>query len=188
MPDVPVPIKAIDSIQRVPYRIGYSFRQPGLVKPVTVTRQRPYFAMNWAGSVDEKKQNLYKSGVLQRFPSTWRRSAKSMAVAGLGVVGNRRELPDFNELGDAPGPTDKETTTSSTSRDFFGFLDNTIKQAGGLIAQSQQLEIAKAQAQGPYARFLPNFYTPSTGIGVMGWVAIASVLGAGAYFMMKRSA
>jgi hypothetical protein len=187
MPDVP--IKAIDSIQRVPYRIGYSFRQPALVKPVTVTRRRPYFAMNWAGSVDEKKRNLYNKGVLQRFPSTWRRAAKSMAVAGLGVVGNRRELPNFNELGDAPGPTDKETTTSSTSRDAFGFLDNIIKTTGSLISQSQQLEIAKAQTQGAYAMRLPQFFNPSTGgLGFTGWIAILGVAGVGVYFFMRRSA
>lgn len=186
MPEVP--IKAIDSIERVPYRIGYSFRQPSLIKPVTRTRERPYFAMNWAGSVDQKKQDLYNSGVLQRFPSVWRRAAKSMAVAGLGVVGNRRELPSFNELGEAPGATDKETSSSSVVRDVTGFLSNIITTSGSLISQSQQLEMAKAQAQGPYANFLPSMYNPSTGgIGTMGWLAIASVLGAGAYLYMKRA-
>jgi hypothetical protein len=186
MPEVP--IKAIDDITKVPYRIGYSFRQPAVVKPVTRTNRRPYFAVDWAGSVAQKKEDLYKSGVLQRFPSTWRRSAKSMATQSLGVVGNRRELPNFNELGEAPGPTDKETTTSSTSRDWTGFLQNTIKDVGGLIVQSQQLEIAKAQAQGPYARMLPNFYNPNTGIGMMGYLAIASVLGAGVYLFMRNRA
>lgn len=181
-------IKAVDSIQQVPYRIGYSFRQPQIVKNVTQTRERPYFAMNWAGSVTEKKENLYKSGVLQRFPSTWRRAAKSMAVHGLGVVGNRRELPDFHELGQAPGPTDKETTTSSTSRDWTGFLQNTIKDVGGMIQQSQQLEILKAQAQGPYATRLPQFFTPGAvgGMGTLSWMLLGtSVIGLGALLYMR---
>jgi hypothetical protein len=186
MPDI-VPVKAVDDITKVPYRIGYSFRQPDIVKPVTRTNKRPYFAVDWAASVNKKKQDLYKSGVLQRFPSTWRRSAKSMAVAGLGVVGNRRELPNFQELGQAPGPTDKETTTSSTSRDWTGFLQNTIKDVGGLIVQSQQMEILKAQAQGPYATRLPVFYNPSTGgLGMFGYLAIAGVLGAGVFLYMRN--
>jgi hypothetical protein len=144
--------------------------------------------MNWAGSVDEKKENLYKSGVLQRFPSTWRRAAKGMAVAGLGVVGNRRELPDFSELGEAPGPTDKDTTSSSVTRDVTGFLSNLITTAGGVMSQSQQLEIARARAQGPYANFLPSMYNQNTGLGMTGWIAILGVAGLGAYFLMKRSA
>jgi hypothetical protein len=180
-------IRKIDSISDVPYRIGYSFRNPTLLKPVTRTRERPYFAMDWAGSVTKKKEDLYKKGVLQRFPSTWRRSAKAMAVSGLGVVGNRRELPNFQELGEAPGPTDKETVNSTTSRDWLGFLQNSIKDVGGFIAQSQQLEIAKAQAQGPYAMRLPQFYNPSTGgLGVLGWAAIAGVLGIGTFIYMRN--
>jgi hypothetical protein len=195
MADVMVPsnvsqdpmIRKIDSISDVPYRIGYSFRNPALLKPVTQTREQPYFAMNWAGSVTQKKEDLYKKGVLQRFPSTWRRSAKAMAVSGLGVVGNRRELPNFQELGQAPGPTDKETVNSTTSRDWLGFLQNSIKDVGGLIQQSQQMEILKAQAQGPYAMNLPQFYNPSTGgLGVLGWMAIAGVLGVGTFLYMRN--
>jgi hypothetical protein len=180
-------IKKIDSISDVPYRIGYSFRSPKLIKPVTRTRERPYFAMDWAGSVTEKKENLYKTGVLQKFPSVWRRSAKAMNVAGLGVVGNRRELPSFQELGAAPGPTDKETVNSSTTRDFMGFLQNTIKDVGGFIAQNQQLEIIKAQAQGPYATTMPRSYTPSgDGIGMLGWAAIVGAIGIGTFMYVRR--
>lgn len=189
MPDVP--IKAVDSIQNVPYRIGYSFRQPEIVKPVTRTNKRPYFAVDWAASVQKKKEDLYKKGTLQRFPSTWRRSAKSMAVAGLGVVGNRRELPNFQELGEAPGPTDKETTTSSTSRDWTGFLQNTIKDVGSLIGQSQQMEIIKAQAQGPYATRLPMFYNPNAvgGMGTLSWMIVGvGVVGLGALLYMRSKA
>jgi hypothetical protein len=181
-----VNVRKIDSISDVPYRIGYSFRQPRLVKPVTRTREQPFFAMNWAGSVTQKKEDLYKKGVLQQFPSVWRRSAKAMNVSGLGVVGNRRELPNFQELGAAPGPTDKETVNTSTRRDWMGFLQNSIKDVGGFIAQSQQLEIARAQAQGPYATMLPRYFNPSEGgLGLLGWTAIIGTLGAGTFLYMK---
>lgn len=181
-------VRKIDSISNVPYRIGYSFRQPKVVKPVTRTNERPYFAMDWAiKGPSQVKEELYKKGQLQRYPTVWRRSAKSMAVNGLGVVGNRRELPSFEELGEAPGPTDKETVNTDVSRSVFGFLENMIKTTGGAIAQSQQLEIVRAQAQGPYATSMPRFFTPSEGgLGMIGWLAIAGTLGAGAYFYMKN--
>jgi hypothetical protein len=188
MPDVPA-VRKIDSIRDVPYRIGYSFRNPVQVKPVTHTRERPFFAMDWAvKGPSQVKEELYKKGVLQRYPTIWRRAAKGMAVSGLGVVGNRKELPNFQELGQAPGPTDNATTTSDTTRSVFGFLDNMITAAGGLITQSQQLEIAKAQAQARPTS-LPLFYTPgqgASGIGVLGWTAIIGIVGAGAYYFLKR--
>lgn len=184
-------VRKVDSISQVPYRIGYSFRQPKLLKPVTVTRERPYFAMDWAiKGPSQVKEELYKKGTLQRFPTVWRRAAKQMNVQGLGVVGNRRELPSFSELGEAPGPTDKATTTSDVGRDFFGFLSNTIKSVGGAISQSQQLEVLKAQAQAQQAgrTTLPTFFTPQSGggIGLLGWVAIASVLGVGTVIYMRN--
>lgn len=180
-------VRKIDSISDVPYRIGYSFRNPQAVKSVTRTRERPYFAMDWAiKGPTQVKEELYRKGVLQRYPTVWRRAAKGMAIRGMGVVGNRKELPNFQELGQAPGPTDKVTTTSETSRSFYGFLDNMIKTAGGLIGQSQQLEIAKAQAQ-QYPTGLPQFFTPGGGgIGMLGWVAIIGVAGVGAYMFMRR--
>lgn len=182
-----VNVSKIDSISNVPYRIGYSFRNPDLIKPVTRTNKRPYFAMDWAASVTKKKEDLYKKGTLQRFPTVWRRSAKAMNVSGLGVVGNRRELPNFQELGAAPGPTDKVTVNTSTTRDWLGFLQNSIKDVGGLIAQSQQLEIVKAQAQGPYAVSLPRFFTPGEGgIGVLGWAAIIGTVSVGAFFYIRN--
>lgn len=181
-------IRKIDSISDVPYRIGYSFRNPELVRPVTHTNKRPYFAMDWAASVTKKKEDLYKKGTLQRFPTIWRRSAKAMNVRGLGVVGNRRELANFNELGAAPGPTDKVTVNTLTRRGVFGFLENMIKTTGGVIAQSQQLEIVKAQAQAPYATRLPQFFTPGEegGIGMLGWAAIIGVLGVGTFMFVRR--
>jgi hypothetical protein len=110
-----------------------------------------------------------------------------MNVSGLGVVGNRRELPSFEELGEAPGPTDKATVNTDVGRSVFGFLNNLITTTGGAIAQSQQLEIMKAQAQGPYATGLPRYFNPSEGgMGMLGWLAIAGTLGAGAYFYMRN--
>jgi len=180
-------IRKIDSISDVPYRIGYSFRNPDIIKPVTRTREQPFFAMNWVGSVTQKKEDLYKKGVLHRFPSVWRRSAKSMAVSGLGVVGNRRELPNFQELGAAPGPTDKETVNTNVFRDVMGFLQNGIKVIGGEIDQSQKMEIARAQAQGPYATMLPRYFNPSEGgLGYVGWIAILGTLGVGTFFYMRN--
>ena len=179
----------IDSISDVPYRIGYSFRNPKLLKPVTRTNERPYFAMDWAiKGPSQVKEELYKKGKLQRFPTVWRRAAKEMNVAGIGVVGNRKELPSFEELGAAPGPTDKETVNTDVSRSVYGFLENMIKTTGGAIAQSQQLEIVRAQAQAPYqATMLPRYFTSGEGgLGMMGWLAIAGTLGAGAYFYMKN--
>jgi len=181
-------IKKIDSISDVPYRIGYSFRQPRVVQPVTRTNTKPFFAMDWAiKGPAQVKEELYRRGILQKFPSVWRRSAKSMNVAGLGVVGNRRELPSFEELGAAPGPTDKETVNTNVDRNAYGLLDNIIKYAGGAIAQSQQLEIVRAQAQAPYATRLPQFFTPSEGgLGMLGWAAIVGTLGVGAFLYMRN--
>lgn len=180
-------VKKIDSISDVPYRIGYSFRNPQVVKHVTKTRERPYFAMDWAiKGPTQVKEELFKSGVLQRYPTVWRRAAKGMAVNGMGVVGNRTELPNFQELGAAPGATDKTTTSSDVSRSGWGFLDNMIKTAGGLIGQSQQLEIQRAQAQ-QYPMGLPQFFTPGgDGIGMLGWTAIVGVLGIGTFIFLKN--
>lgn len=189
--DVPMnTVRKIDSISDVPYRIGYSFRQPKLLKPVTKTDVRPFFAMDWAiKGPSQVKEELYKSGKLQKFPTVWRRAAKLKGVQSLGVIGNRRELPSFNELGAAPGPTDAVTVNTTTGRDLFGFLDNAIKTVGGAIAQRQQLEIVKAQAQAPqYQVSLPSFYTPGDGggIGMLGWVSILGGVGVAAYLYMKR--
>jgi len=188
MPEPTGSVVPVDSIENVPYRIGYSFRQPEVVKLVTRTNVRPYFAIDWASSVGKKKSDLNKRGKLQRFPSIWRRAAKGKAIRGLGVVGNRKELPSFQELGEAPGPTDKTTTSSEVSRGMFGFLDNMIKTTGGLISQSQQLEIARAQAQ-QYPTRLPMGYNPygsDSGIGTLGMIAIVAALGAGTYYFMKN--
>jgi hypothetical protein len=94
-------VKSIDSISQVPYRIGYSFRQPTLLKPVTKTNERPYFAMDWAiKGPSQVKEELYKKGTLQRFPSVWRRAAKSMTNEKLGpITCLRRVLPCFDVLG-----------------------------------------------------------------------------------------
>lgn len=182
-----------DSISRVPYVIGESFRNPRIVKPVTSTHVRPYFSMNWAmKGPSETKEELYQSGQLKRYPTVWRRAAKAMAIEKLGPVMNRRELPDFNELGAAPGPTDLVSTTSTTTRGAFGFLDNLIKTAGEVIGQQQQLDIVKAQAQAQasqqYPTMLPAFYTPGPGggIGMLGWATIVGV-GALGYYLYARS-
>lgn len=189
VPQQNMKVGRIDSISDVPYRIGYSFRQPETVKPVTRTNTRPFFAMDWAiKGPSQVKEELYKKGVLKKFPTVWRRAAKEMNVAGLGVVGNRKELPSFEELGAAPGPTDKETVNTDVGRSVFGFLENMIKTTGGAIANSQQLEIMRAQAQAPYqSTYLPRYFTPSEGgIGMIGWVAVLGALGVGGYLYMRN--
>ena len=182
-----VAIKKIDSISDVPYRIGYSFRNPTIVKPLTKTRVRPYFAKDWAmKGPTQVAAELWENGVEQRYHTVWRRAAKAIPVKSLGVVGNRTELPSFQELGQAPGPTDKSTTSSEVDRSPWGFLSNMITTAGGLISQSQQMEIQRAQAQ-QYPSYMPQFFTPSSGgIGMMGYLAIAGVLGVGAFMYLKR--
>ena len=183
-----VAIRKIDSISDVPYRIGYSFRNPTVVKPLTQVRARPYFAKDWAmKGPTQVKAELWEKGVEQRYPTVWRRAAKGMAVKNLGVVGNRTELPSFDELGAAPGVTDKITTSSEVSRGVFGFLDNLIKTTGGLIQQNQQMEITRAQAQ-TYPSNLPQFFTPSSsgGVGLLGWAAVIGVVGVGAYLYIRR--
>jgi hypothetical protein len=185
MPDVPA-IRKIDSISDVPYRIGYSFRNPELVKPLTRTRTQPFFAMDWGmKGPAQVKNELFQKGDLQRYPTVWRRAAKAIPIKSLGVVGNRTELPSFNELGEAPGPTDKDTTSSTVDRGVFGFLDNMIKTAGGLIQNSQQMEMQRAQAQA-YPQYMPQFFTGSSGMGMLGYLAIAGVVGVGAYMYLKR--
>jgi hypothetical protein len=90
-------------------------------------------------------------------------------------------------LGAAPGPTDKETVNTNVFRDVMGFLQNGIKVIGGEIDQSQKMEIARAQAQGPYATMLPRYFNPSEGgIGMIGWTAIVGTLGVGAFLYMRN--
>lgn len=182
----------IDSITGRPYIIGESFTNPVIVKRVARVRE-PFFRMRWAAKgPSETKRELYQSGRLKRFPTVWRRAAKTQHIEKLGAVMNRRELPDFNELGAAPGPTDAKTTTSSTSRGVWGFLDNVITGAGAVIAQRQQLDIVKAQAQASQAQqfptFLPTMYTPGGegGLGILGWTAIIGLGGGAVYYFMNR--
>lgn len=182
-----VVVRKIDSISEVPYRIGYSFRNPTVVKPLTKTRVQPFFTKDWAmKGPTQVKAELFKEGVLQRYPTVWRRAAKALPIKELGVVGNRTEIPNFNELGAAPGPTDKATTTSEVDRSFWGFLNNRIKNVGTQILQSQQLEIQRAQGQ-QYPSGFPQFFTPGgEGIGLFGIAAIAGIVGIGAYVYFKR--
>jgi len=181
------PIKKIDSISDVPYRIGYSFRNPTVVAPLTRTRERPFFGMDWAvKGPTQVKEELWNKGVEQRYPTVWRRAAKAIPIKSLGVVGNRTELPSFSELGEAPGPTDKATTTSEVDRSPWGFLDNMIKTAGGLIQTSQQMEIQRAQAQ-MYPNYMPQFFTPGGGgLGTLGWAALIGVAGVGVFMFMRN--
>src|SRR5574337_919359 len=88
---------------RVPYAVGISFKNPRVVNPVARFRA-PFFHMNWGvQGPAQVKEEMYKSGQLQRFPTVWRRAAKARAIHKLGAAPlNRREVPSFQELGAAP--------------------------------------------------------------------------------------
>lgn len=180
-----------DSIDRVPYRIGYSFKEPDVVKPITFQRRNPFFTMTWAGrGPTDVQRDLWASGQTRRFPTVWRRAAKSQTSARLGEI--RSELPDFTELGAAPGPTDS-SGSGTVERNVWGSLANDLLTAGGeVIQQAQQLQMVKAQAaaqQQQYGGMFPNIRVmPSSdgGLGMIGWGAIILGVGAAGYYFMKR--
>lgn len=182
----------IDSITGRPYVIGESFTDPDITKRAAESR-KPYWTKSWAAKgPSDVKRELFKRGQLNRFPSVWRRAAKTRHIEKLGAVMSRRELPDFQELGQAPGPTDIKTTTSSSSRGIWGFLDSAIKSAGVVIGERQKLEMVKAQAQAQQAivspTMLPTFFIPGEegGLGMLGWAAIIGTLGVGTYLFMRK--
>jgi hypothetical protein len=167
-----------DSIAYTPIRIGRKFRE-GNANIATGNR-------GWGPRSVNKG---WDSGKLKQYASLWRRESKISAVDGLGVVGNRRELPSFDELGEAPGPTDNNTTTSTVSRSVFGMLDNAIKTVGGFVANKQNLEMIKAQGQADMrSEYMPRYSSSSSS----SWFGEMSMLGLGAlgvgvigYFIMR---
>lgn len=173
-----------DSIAYTPTKIGRRFRE-GNANIATGNRgwrPRGYRGHTQAG---------WGSGKLKEYASLWRRESKISAVDGLGVVGNRRELPNFDELGAAPGPTDNATTTSTVGRSIFGMLDNTIKTVGGFIANKQNLELIKAQGQADMrSQYVPRYGSSSSGswFGEISMLKLGlGILGVGAigYLIMR---
>ena len=177
-----------DSIERVPYRIGYSFKNPEIVKPLTFERRRPFFAMSWAGGGPaDANSAFWKSGQVRRFPSVWRRAAKNNTSDKVGSV--RAELPNFDELGEAPGPT-SSSGAATTTRNVWGSLANDLLMMGGsALQETQQLQMMKAQvaAQRSGGMF-PNFMLRSSGsgMGVMEWSIVALGLGTIGYIVYRN--
>lgn len=180
-----------DSIDKAPYRIGYSFKSPNVVKRIAHQRDQPFFAMSWAGKgPTDVQKDFWESGKTRRFPTVWRRAAMSGTVSRLGGV--RHEMPSFDELGAAPGPT--ETSASGTiARNDWGSLLNTITSVVGEgIQQQQQLQLVKAQVaaqKSQYSGMFPNIQVmPSSdgSMGLLGWGAIALGVGAVGYYVMNR--
>lgn len=174
-PNVPM-----DSIEVAPYKIGYSFRNPPVVKPLTEYRKQ-YFRMKWAvEGPTEKKEAMWKRGHLHRYPTVWRRAAKASSVEGLSGI----EMPNFHELGQALPPT---STKNTTDRSFWGALTNSITNAASTVFNEQQkLQLAKLQAQQQPQGFMPMFYSQEGGLGVVGWSAILVGGSVVAYMLLKR--
>lgn len=172
-----------DSIEVAPYKVGYSFKNPPVVKPLTQYRKQ-FFRMKWAaeGPAD-KKEAMWKGGKLHRYPTVWRRAAKVSPVAGLSGV----ELPNWDELGSALAPT---TTKDNIERSVWGTLTNNITNAVSTVFNEQQkLAIAKLQAQQSYQSppfISPYLYSQESGIGVAGWSVILLGGGVVAYMLLKR--
>lgn len=183
-----------DSIERVPYRIGYSFKNPEIVKPLTFERKRPFFAMSWAGGGPaDANSEFWKSGQVRRFPSVWRRAAKNNTSDKVGSV--RAELPNFDELGEAPGPT-SSSGAATTTRNVWGSLANDLLTMGGsALQETQQLQLVKAQVASqrvyrdrsmfPYI----NVRESDGSLGVLGWglvITIVGIVGSFSYYSYAK--
>lgn len=179
-----------DNINTAPYKIGESFRNARIVKPITHVRRKPFFAMSWSNDgPTQENLRLWKSGSTRQFPAVWNRAMKAKVVAKLGK--KRNELASFDELGmgEAPGAT-APSVTSETQRSWWGSLLNTAIETGGAIVQKQQeLQLVKAQTEAQQRSYMSLPFMggqTSGGIGVMGWGALALGIGAIGYFVMKK--
>jgi hypothetical protein len=179
-----------DNINTAPYKIGESFRNAEIVKPITHIRRKPFFAMTWAdkGPTD-RDTSLWKSGSTRQFPAVWNRVAKARVVAKLGK--KRTELASFDELGmgEAPGAT-APSVTSATERTWWGSLVNTMINTGGTFIQKQQeLQLLKAQTEAQQRSYMnfPFMRGQEGGMGLLGWGVLAAGVGAIGYFVLKNS-
>lgn len=178
----------VDSIEKVPYRIGYSFRNPSVVKKATQYR-KPFWEMNYAAyGPSQVRADFWKSKKLNRFPSVWRRAAKMGAVNGLGDIEERVEMPDFYELGQAPGPTEG-SVTGQVERSPLGTLMNlALTGVQTVMTEQNKLDMAKKGMYFPGTNIgvSPYLYSQQSGIGTVGWGVIVLGTGALAYFLFKK--
>lgn len=126
------------------YRFGYSFKNPRVVKSVGDVKPYPWFQVDWGtkGPI-QTREELFRNGELNKYPAVWRRGAKRMHRSKLGDF-ERVELPDFQELGQAPGPTSVQSTVN---RGFWGSLTNVLTKTTDVMAMREQAKIAQAQAE-----------------------------------------
>ncbi len=134
----PVPMEPL-------YRFGYSITNPSVVVTMKA-RKDPWFLVDWGvEGPTQRREQLFREGRLVQFQPVWRRGAKRRSMNALGVLSqNSVELPDFNELGQASGPTDKEATVD---RGPFGMLESTLTKAADIIARREKQKLAIAEAQ-----------------------------------------
>lgn len=186
------------SLAQVSYRFGYSFENPRLVRKATQAKSEPWFKMKYAPQgPTQVRRDLFNSGKLANYPSIWRRAAKRVhkeRLSGLSDIDERIienasefesvELPDFEELGQAPGPTVRKPVTQE--RSFWGSLQSMLTKTSDVLIQREQTKQAMAQAE-IVARTQPTGFIPTLTDGV-NW-PIIGLIGVGGlliYSVMNR--
>jgi hypothetical protein len=112
----------------------------------------------------------------------WRRASKRAHIEKLGVDSSL-EMSGFNELGQAPGPTDKSGTTEG--RNVWGFLENIATRAGDIVMQREQTKLAQAQAE-LQSRMQAMMPMVQEAVSYWPWILGIGVLGVGAYMVARR--
>ena len=164
------------------YRPGYSFMNAPLVVPVTRPRANPWVALTWGpGPMSAlSKQRRWGSEILPHYRAYYRRGAKQRSyLQGIGEVPGDHELA----LGQAPGPTDKE---SSVQREGFGGkLSNVLTSIGDIFVASQQKQAVMSRARTEtYLEALQRQSRAQVGIGGMQIPILLLVGGAALLFLV----
>jgi len=160
------------------YSPGISFENPQLVKTAAPTRLRPWFYQETAvGPLTIVSKNSAWSTDPQLHPYTpiWKRAAKQRNIDRLSAYAN--DMPSFSELGEAPGPT---ATESTTSRDPLGFLTNLISKTGDIatgvtntMLQNANIKMQANQSlvTSRFAQIDSSYTTIMIGVGAAGVLA-----------------
>lgn len=181
-----------DTENDVLYKPGISFTNPRLVKIAAPVRSNPWFyEEKGVGplSASSKLRRWDGNTPLKRYQAMWNRDAKARNVERLGAYFH--DVPNLQELGQAPPATSetKTTTRNSTS----GFLENlisTIGQGATSVTDAltqravQQQNVAVAQSQAYMSRLRGAF--GGEGDYTWLWIAGLGVVGLGAYFFMRK--